>query len=51
MSINLVFEADVLYLISSVTAPATTGEATLVPESDRQPPLSTTHLKHSLYIA
>ena len=26
-------------LISSVTAPATTGEATLVPDSERQPAL------------
>ena len=32
--------AEILsYLSSKVTAPATTGDATLVPDSDRQPPL------------
>ena len=30
---------DELYLMSSVTAPATTGDATLVPDKERQPPL------------
>ena len=41
---------EIPHLISKVTAPATTGDATLVPDSVRQPPLkhSITSLKHSV---